>query len=70
MLKNKNAVNNYNTHQKKSRNYKNATSNVRNKSPLSILKKSSCEGSLSKNSENLQYQLSSNKKVSFEFTKE
>ncbi|CAK65615.1 unnamed protein product (macronuclear) [Paramecium tetraurelia] len=71
MLKNKNVVHhNHHIHQTKTRNNKNSTANVRSLSPQGILKKSSFEGPFNKNLLNLQYNQNSNKKVSFEFTKE
>ncbi|CAD8204922.1 unnamed protein product [Paramecium octaurelia] len=70
MLKNKNVVHNHHIHQTKTRNNRNTTSNVRSLSPQGILKKSSFEGLFNKNLFNLQYNQNSNKKVSFEFTKE
>ncbi|CAD8207775.1 unnamed protein product [Paramecium pentaurelia] len=72
MLKNKNAVQNNKRHQTKFRNYKNAKASIsiRNLSPQGILKISSYEWPLNKNTYNLQYHPISNKKVSFEFTQE
>ncbi|CAD8120948.1 unnamed protein product [Paramecium sonneborni] len=49
---------------------KNTTTNIKNLSPHGILKASSFEGLQSHSSNNLSYQMFSNKKVQFEFTQE
>ncbi|CAD8155743.1 unnamed protein product [Paramecium pentaurelia] len=68
--KKKNLSQNHDIPIKKTRNGKNTPTKIKNVSPQGILKTCSFEAQQNQNSNNVSYQLISNKKVSFEFTQE